>query len=172
MWITKRLRGFGEKKAGATDPPSRGRRIRHFLGGKRGSMSVEFGLLAPIFLLLVFGIVDFGHAWYMKMEITSASREGARYGSRYQTDTNNNHILPNALSPSIATWVQNNYSSLLPTDANLTVSVGGTGYTSGTTGDDLTVTITATKNWFVIENFIPGLGNSITLSSTTTMKVE
>jgi len=135
-------------------------------------MTVEFGILVPIFVLLVFSIVDMGHAWYMKLEITSASREGARYGSRYQTDGNGAHIIPNALNPSIVTWVTNNFTALLPGDANLTVTPGGTGYTSGTTGDDLTVTVTATKNWFVVNNFIPGLGNSINLSSTTSMKVE
>jgi len=172
MWIKKRLRGFGGEKAGATDLLPRRRLFQRFLGGKRGSMSVEFGILVPIFVLLIFGIVDFGHAWYMKMQITSASREGARYGSRYQTDSSGTRIIPNALNPSVATWVQNNYTSLLPSDANLTVTPGGAGYASGATGADLTVAVTATKTWFVIDNFIPGLGNSIDLSSTTNMKVE
>jgi Flp pilus assembly protein TadG len=133
---------------------------------------VEFGLLAPIFILLVFGIVDLGHAWYMKLEITSASRDAARYGTRYQTDSNGNRIIPDALSPTISSWVQTNYASLLPSDANLTVTPGGAGYTSATSGNDLTVTVTAVKTWFVIENLIPGLGSSVTLTATTDMQVE
>lgn len=172
MRTSNRLIFFEKKTAAVPDARPRGRRLRALLGGRRGSMSVEFGILVPIFLLLVFGIVDFGHAWYMKMEITSASREAARYGTRYQTNASNQRIIPNALSPSLASWVTTNYSSLLPDDANLQVTPGGPGYTSGTTGDDLSVTVQATKNWFVIGTLVPGIGNSITLSATTNMKVE
>jgi Flp pilus assembly protein TadG len=166
MWINPRLNTVGKKKETARGP--QGGRLRRFLGGQKASMTVEFALLAPVFILLVFGIIDFGHAWYMKMEITSASREGARYGTRYQGPGK----IPNTLSPSISSWVTTNYGPLLPADANLTVTPGGTGYTSGTAGDDLTVTVTATKTWFVIGNLIPGLGSSITMSSTTAMKCE
>lgn len=146
--------------------------LKAFLSDRRGSISVEFAILAPVFLLLVFGILDFGHAWYMKTEITSASREGARYGSRYQTNSLGLHIIPNTFNPSIADWVRNNYAGLLPANAGLQVTPGGPGFTSGAAGDDLTVTVTATKNWFVINNLLPGLGSSITVSATTCMKVE
>jgi Flp pilus assembly protein TadG len=146
--------------------------FRKFLRRQRGSIAVEFGILAPIFVLLVFGIVDLGHAWYMKMEVTSASREGARYGAYYHADTSNHHIIPDALNPSISDWVTSNYSSLLPSDANLQVTPGGPGYTSGSAGADLTVTVTATKTWFVLGNLIPGLGTSKSISATTDMQVE
>jgi hypothetical protein len=39
---------------------------------------VEFALVAPLLLLLAFGIVDFGRAMYYQNEITNAAREGAR----------------------------------------------------------------------------------------------
>jgi Flp pilus assembly protein TadG len=121
---------------------------------------------------LVFGIVDFGHAWYMKQEITTASREGARYGTRYQTNAGGVHLLPNALSPSISSWVTSKYAPLLPSDANLTVTPSGPGYTSGAAGDDLLVTCTARKNWFVLGHLIPGFGSFKDLSATTVMKCE
>lgn len=142
------------------------------LKGPQGGVAVEFALLLPVLLLLIFGIVDFGHAWYIKQEITTASREGARYGTRYQTNTSGVHILPNALSPSIDSWVTTKYSPLLPTDANLTVTPSGTGYTSGVAGDDLSVTCTARKYWSVLGNLIPGFGSYKDISATTVMKVE
>jgi Flp pilus assembly protein TadG len=37
-----------QKQEAATAVPPRGRPLRNFLRGKRGSTSVEFGLLAPI----------------------------------------------------------------------------------------------------------------------------
>ncbi len=168
MWIINRRITCRRTAEAAADFPPAGGGLNRGPGSQRGSMSVEFGLLAPIFVLLVFGIIDFGHAWYIKMEITAASREGARYGTRYQGPGKT----PNTLTPTITSWVATNYRSLLPADANLIVTPGGPGYTSGLTGADLTVTVTATKTWFVIDALVPGLGSSITMSSTTTMKCE
>ena len=51
---------------------------------ERGAIAVEFAIIFPVLILLVFGIIDFGHAWYMRHMMSDASREGARYGTRYQ----------------------------------------------------------------------------------------
>ena len=45
---------------------------------EQGTIAIEFVLLAPILLVLVFGIVEFGRAYNAKVELTSAVREGAR----------------------------------------------------------------------------------------------
>src|SRR5450631_4836494 len=47
----------------------------------RGAEAVEFALVVPIFLLLVFGIVDFGYMINHDTMINNASREGARTGA-------------------------------------------------------------------------------------------
>jgi Flp pilus assembly protein TadG len=44
-------------------------------------VAVEFGLIAPIFFLLVFAVIDFGRAFYTIHDLAAAAREGARYGS-------------------------------------------------------------------------------------------
>jgi Flp pilus assembly protein TadG len=44
----------------------------------RGAAAVEFALLLPVLLLLLFGIVDFGLALNAQITITQAAREGAR----------------------------------------------------------------------------------------------
>jgi Flp pilus assembly protein TadG len=51
--------------------------IRHKLGD-RGTAAVEFALVAPVLLLLVFGIIDFGRMINARINITAAAREGAR----------------------------------------------------------------------------------------------
>ena len=53
------------------------KRIRN----ERGSVAVEFGLIAPIFFLLLFGIIDFGRAFYTVHDLAAAVREGARYAA-------------------------------------------------------------------------------------------
>ena len=143
---------------------------RGILRQQQGGVTLELALMVPVLTMLVFGMVDFGHAWYMKQEITTASREVARYATRYQTNTSGNHVAPSSLP--VSTWVTSKYGSLLPANANLTVTPSGPGLTSGLAGDDLTVTVTARKNWFVVGALIPGLGNYLDLTVSTTMKVE
>jgi Flp pilus assembly protein TadG len=47
---------------------------------RAGSELIEFALVLPLLVLLVFGIVDFSLAIYDKAVVTNASREGARAG--------------------------------------------------------------------------------------------
>ena len=45
----------------------------------RGQALVEFAIVAPIFFLLMFGIIDFGRYVYYVQILNNAAREGARY---------------------------------------------------------------------------------------------
>ena len=110
----------------------------------------------------------------MKQAITNASREGARYGITYQTNTSGVRIAPSALNPTIQNYILTKYltNAMLPSDANPTVTLGGTGYTTGTKGSGVEVTVTATKTWFMVSGFIPGLGNQKTLPAKTVMLCE
>ena len=163
------------------------RGLRLFSRDEHGGPAVEIAIILPVFLLLVFGIVDFGHAWYMRQVMVNASREGARYGTRYQTNGTGDRIVPRDLTPSVTNYVLNTSAengdkggwglkNFLPTDASPAVRPEGLAANwanpSDIAGKDLTVIITATKNWLVIGKLIPVLGNSINLTATTDMKCE
>jgi len=45
---------------------------------RRGAAVIEFAIIAPIFLLLVFGMIEFGRAIMVQQILVNASREGAR----------------------------------------------------------------------------------------------
>jgi hypothetical protein len=62
-------------RLGSNSDAKRGMRAEH------GGISVEFAIIFPVLMLLVFGIVDLGHAWYMRHLMSDASREGARYAT-------------------------------------------------------------------------------------------
>ena len=51
--------------------------------GQEGAAAVEFALILPVLIFLILGGMDLGHMYYIDHLITSASREGARYGSKY-----------------------------------------------------------------------------------------
>src|SRR5437870_4225084 len=45
---------------------------------ERATQLVEFALLLPILMMLVFGIMDFGRGFFSWLIITNGAREGAR----------------------------------------------------------------------------------------------
>jgi len=139
--------------------------------GTGGAAAVEFAVIVMVLALLVAGIIDFGHAWYMQQVITNASREGARYGITYKTNSSGVRISPNSLNPTI-TDVINNYITNSGVNIIPSINVAGGGASTGTQGADLEVTVSATKNWFILSGLMPTLGSSRTLSATTVMKCE
>lgn len=50
--------------------------------GERSQAMTEFALVAPVLLLLTFGILDFGRALYFYSGAGNAAREGARVATR------------------------------------------------------------------------------------------
>src|SRR6266581_3486012 len=45
-----------------------------------GAAAVEFAVVAPVFFLMVFGMIEYGRMVMVQQVITNASREGARVG--------------------------------------------------------------------------------------------
>jgi Flp pilus assembly pilin Flp len=47
--------------------------------GERGATAVEFAVILPILVVLVFGIIAFGFGFARWVALTNGAREGARY---------------------------------------------------------------------------------------------
>lgn len=45
---------------------------------ERGAVAVEFALLAPVLIMLLLGIMEFGRAYNVQMSLTNAARESVR----------------------------------------------------------------------------------------------
>ena len=58
-----------------------------YLRNNRGQTLVEFALIIPIFLLLVFGMMDFGIVLNQYLVVTAAAREGARSAAIGNSDS-------------------------------------------------------------------------------------
>lgn len=57
---------------------------------RRGTSAVEFAFIAPLFFLLIFGMIEFSRAMMVQQALTSASREGARVASLDSTNNSSN----------------------------------------------------------------------------------
>ena len=139
-----------------------------------GVAAVELAIILPIFLLLIFGILEFGHAWYIKYTITNASREGARYGTVYRIDpATNARQSPLKFTPSIGDMVNVFLLGFYTTkfwDVPTPTLALGSGTVIPGQGNDLTVTVTAPKHWILLGDLV-GL-EDVTIEASTTMKLE
>jgi Flp pilus assembly protein TadG len=57
----------------------------HSRNGRSGQGLVEFAVVAPVFLLLLLGILDFGRVGFYFVQGSSLARTGARWASVYDT---------------------------------------------------------------------------------------
>ena len=125
----------------------------------RGQSLVEFALVVPIFVVLLFGMVEFGRAWMTKNIITGAAREAVRIYAVIPYD--------NVVAESRAV---NILSSAGLDPGRSIISFSETPITSTET----TMRVDVSYNFpVIIVGFIPGLpSNNIPLATSTTMRKE
>jgi Flp pilus assembly protein TadG len=78
---------------------------------RRGAAVVEFAVVAPIFFLLVFGMIEYGRMVMVQQILTNASREGARVA-----------ILDGMTSTDVTTTVDNYLNNSGIVGANVSVA--------------------------------------------------
>lgn len=78
----KRRQDADTGTARATTPGRPFARVSH---RERGASAVEFALIAPLLIVLVFGIIQFSITYNRQQGLHAAAREGARLGSLQQT---------------------------------------------------------------------------------------
>ena len=130
--------------------------------GEKGQALVEFALLFPIFLLLLFAIVDFGMGFYSWITVTNAAREGARLGVVMATSQQiEDRVYQTADLPNEST--------------RMTVTVTNA---QGQPGESVVVKVDYDYDLITplagIVSFVSGnvLGPTLTLSSTAEMRLE
>ena len=79
--------------------PGRPSPWRRFRQTDAGQTLVEFAMVLPLMLILMFGIVDFGRAFYVWLTVTNAAREGARVAATQQPSTAVTTRISDAMGP-------------------------------------------------------------------------
>jgi Flp pilus assembly protein TadG len=134
------------------------RPCRLYRRNRRATAAVEFAIVAPVFLLLVFGMIEYGRMVMVQQIITNASREGARTA-----------VLDGATTASVETAVNNYLSSGSISGATVTVSPNPP--SSAQYGDPVTVTVSvpfSQVSWLPSPMYLGGK----TLTSSTVMRRE
>ncbi len=135
---------------------------------KRGTQIVEFALLLPIFLLIVFGILDFGRGFFSWVIITNGAREGARSASVGKAQ----NIVVNRVTDAVTgLYVTGVTSGACPsTEGMLCVTSANT---VGYPGDPVTVKVVYNFRFTVLPRFLTSLPNGVfPLTAESTMRLE
>lgn len=123
-----------------------------------GAAVVEFAVVAPLFFLLILGMIEFGRMLMVQQVLTNASREGARRA-----------VLDKATTQEISTAVQDYLSSSGIPGATVTVSPNPP--SSASYGEPVSVTVSVPfheVSWLPTPIFLGGR----VLESTTAMRRE
>lgn len=146
----------------------------------RGASVVEFAIVLPLLVILIFGIIEFSLALYDKAIVTNASREGARKGIVARWDNSDPAIYDPVTATEIQTVVNNYLSNYLITFAGFTpVSFNPaitpcppTGTHDTSTGSELRVTVVYPYTFLVMPNFIASITGPINIEAETRMRCE
>ena len=139
---------------------------RHGRTRARGIVSLEFVLMLPFMLMVMFGIIDMSLLLCDKAVITNAAGQAARQGVVLRA------------TPYTTTQIQN--VALAYTQNNLvaggtvttpTVTPSGSCLTIGS-GNALTVTINFTYNGLMVGSALAALTGPVTLTATAVMNCE
>lgn len=63
-------------------------RLRMFKSDESGTSMAEFAVVAAVFFMVIFGIIEFGRLFYTHNALTDAARRGARYAVLHEPNVN------------------------------------------------------------------------------------
>ena len=135
------------------------------IGYQRGVAAVELACLLPIFLTILFGIVELSFALYDKAVITNASREAARAGIVFTSPRRTTAQITNVALSYTSNQLISFGSKVAPA-----VTVDQSAGTAA--GSPLSVTVSYTYTGIVLAGFMANVGAPITFRATTVMNYE
>jgi Flp pilus assembly protein TadG len=140
-------------------------RLTERITNQKGAALVEFAIVLPLLLVLVFGMIEFSIMFYDKAVITNASREGARAGIVYD--------FPDRVTMGQIEDAVKEYAS------GRLISFGGANPAPDivsneciNAGDSLTVSVAYEYTYLVLPSLITTLTGPIDLTAVTTMRCE
>lgn len=134
-----------------------------------GVALVEFALVAPLLLVILFGMLDFGRTFNYWIDATHLANEGARWAVVNKNPASSGTLQDYIQQQADTDELRNGGSSAVPSALEVCISFPN----GATVGNPVQVTASLTYNWlpFLSEQALGGL-TSTTVSSSSTMRLE
>ncbi len=129
----------------------------------RGSAFVEFGILGPVFFLVIVGMIDFGRMMWLSNSVEHAATEGARYAA-----VRGSNKATVATVQTITDFARAQVT-LIPT-GDMTVNVSWTPANNNNPGSSVTVQVTYDDFEYLLVGFL-GF-EPVDLEGTSTMVIN
>ena len=146
------------------------------LRNEKGTSIVEFAIILPLLIILIFGMVEFSVLFYDKAVLTNASREGARGGIVFKANSTTGVYEPlpcNGSGLTVETVVNTHLANHLVTfGAPTTAATNCSNASCAGSGNYFTVTVTYNYTFLLLPNFLNFLPSPFTLTAVTTMRCE
>jgi Flp pilus assembly protein TadG len=118
---------------------------------RRGAAVVEFAVVAPVFFLLIFGMIEFGRAIMVQQILTNAAREGARFAVLDSTTPTHDLVVSKVTTYLQGSGITGGSVTITPTEP-----------TSATYGQPVTVSVRvafSNVSWLPSPFFLTGSQN-------------
>lgn len=129
-----------------------------------GAAAVEFALVFPMLVVLVFGIIDFGALVNAHVTLANATRDAARAASLSATEAE----IRTQATAGIASMSAADRATAVTTVTCTKTAGACSPYTQATSGDTTIVSIAVTHNWLFPLWPVP----AVTISKTSQMRIE
>jgi len=143
---------------------------------ERGMAVVEFAVVLPLLLVILFGIIEFSFLLYNKAMITNAAREGARFGIVAKTTRYSDDDIKAEVNKYLGNYLVT-FKSGAPTIPDTHVYVNNIENDPSVVGlksaeDYLKVEVSYDYDYLILPNFITAIGATKTLFASATMRAE
>lgn len=143
------------------------------LNNQKGVAAVEFALVVPLLMTLIFGMIEFSLLFYNKAMLTNACREGARQGIVFRADEDGNRdpVTDTEIMDVVLSYCQDYMVNFGPD--SLTASDITVNRPSGTApGQPLEVSATYHYDFMLMPGFIAALAGGLDIPARTIMRIE
>jgi Flp pilus assembly protein TadG len=144
--------------------------LRRLRREEHGVALVEFALVAPLLLVILFAMLDFGRTFNYWIDATHLANEGARWAVVNKNPASSGSLQEYIQQQADTDELRNGGSSSVPSALQVCISFPGG---SSAVGNPVQVTASVTYNWlpFLSDQALGGL-TSTTVSSSSTMRLE
>ena len=136
---------------------------------EEGVALVEFALVAPLLLVILFAMLDFGRTFNYWIDATHLANEGARWAVVNKNPASSGTLQDYIQQQADTDELRNGGSSAVPSALEVCITFPN----GATVGNPVQVTASLTYNWlpFLSDQALGGL-TSTTVSSSSTMRLE
>jgi Flp pilus assembly protein TadG len=137
---------------------------------ERGVALVEFALVAPLLLVILFAMLDFGRTFNYWIDATHLANEGARWAVVNKNPASSGTLQNYIVQQADTNELRNGGTPSVPGALQVCISFPNT---ASTVGNPVRVTASVDYNWlpFLSQHALGGI-TSTTVSSSSTMRLE